>query len=370
MNYDERKALLAKVEALRPGRKLVCLFNFDRASEPHVGLGLDTTFHAEAKEALFRVLKETKSNKLDVCVYTRGGDVNGVWPLVSIVREFDPDFEGLVPFRCHSAGTLFVLGAKKVVLTPLSELSPIDPTTGNSFNPQAPGDAGRAGVQLGISVEDVRAYRSFILDQFAIADGEAEPLRKHLGPYLERLAHEVHPLALGNVDRVQRQIKQLAKKLLGLHTNGSRNDDDVIRALTTQFWSHLHMVNRHEAREILGDAHVEFASADLSTALDELLRAYEDTFALRRPFFLTAFMGDELAKEGRFIGGALESTAWGYLHETRAIVRQSSALPPTVQVQLPPGQPMPLVPGLPRTFSVEVKSRGWVHNTTPKGFDT
>jgi len=38
-----------------------------------------------------------------------------------------------------------------------------------------------------------------------------------------------------------------------------------------------------------------------------------------------------------------------------------------VQVQLPPGQPMPLIPGLPRQYNVQVTSQGWMRNKEPKG---
>ena len=89
--------------------------------------------------------------------------MNAVWPIVSLFREFDENFEVLVPFRCHSGDTLVALGTKKIVLTPLSELSPIDPTTGNQFNPSDPSNP---SARLGISVEDVVAYRTFVLDQF------------------------------------------------------------------------------------------------------------------------------------------------------------------------------------------------------------
>lgn len=366
MNYEERKNLLKRVEELRGGRLLLSLFTFDRPCEPNVeGLGLGIQFDADAKEAVFRVLKESGAKKVDVCLYTRGGDVNGVWPLVSIVREFDPDFEVLIPFRCHSGGTLFAIGAKRIVMTPLSELSPIDPTTGNQFNPKD--DQKRL---LGISVEDVRAYRTFVLDQFGV-DSEKDPegVRAVLPALLQRLAQEVHPLALGNVERVHRQIKQLARNLLDLHPVDGQQLDSVIESLTTKFWSHLHMVNRHEARAILGDERVQFAPDDLAVALDELLRAYENHFNLRQALFLKTFLGDEPSKEVRFIGGALETTAWGYLFETRALLRQHPLPPPGVQLQIPVGQPVPLVQGLPRALQAEVLSRGWVRNKEPKGFD-
>ena len=166
MPLQQRQDVMRQIETERNGRALVCLFNADRSSTPQV-TGLSTHFASDTKEPLFRVLKESGSPpyQLDLLVYTRGGDINSVWPIVSLLREFDLDFEVLVPFRCHSAGTLLALGAKKIVLTPLAELSPIDPSTGNQFNPSDPGEPHN---RLAISVEDVQAYRRFILEQLDV----------------------------------------------------------------------------------------------------------------------------------------------------------------------------------------------------------
>lgn len=368
MPLQQRQEIMRRIEAERGGRILVCFVNLDRDSTPPIP-GLRTQFSSDTKEALFRVLKESvpAGGKVDLCLYTRGGDVNAVWPIAGLLREFDPDFEVLVPFRCHSGGTLLALGAKKIVMTPLAELSPIDPSTGNQFNPADPVEPRN---RLAISVEDVQAYRSFVLDQFRpeAADASAAPPgRDLLRPFLDRLTERVHPLALGNVHRVHQQIKQLARKLLDLHPVPGRDLSTVIEALTTRFYSHLHMINRHEAREILGEAHVEFASEALGRVLDELLRTYEDDFQLRRPFFLNAHLGNDREKDARFVGGAVESKSWAYLFEVQAKLRQHSALPANVQVQLPAGQPMPLIPGLPRKYEVEVTSQGWMHNTEPRG---
>ena len=366
MNYEERKPLLQRVVELRAGRCLVCFLNFDRLSEPQLP-GLSTHFNADVKEALFRVLKESKPQEgLDLLLYTRGGDTNAVWPLVSLIREFDQDFEVLVPFRCHSSGTLATLGAKRIVLTGLSELSPIDPSTGNQFNPRDPVNP-KSG--MAISVEDVRAYRSFILEQL---DGSKEekggesPLPPDALSLLQRLTSEVHPLALGNVHRVLQQIKQLAANLLNLHPVDGEDPQEIVRALTTQFFSHLHMINRYEAKEILG-SRVEFASDDLADALDDLLRAYEGKFALRRKFYLSNLLDGDSEVRFRFVGALLESATRSYLFETAGIVRQVAKPPANVQIQVPVGQSIPLVPGMPRDTQVEVNSQGWVHNKEQQG---
>ena len=107
------------------------------------------------------------------------------------------------------------------------------------------------------------------------------------------------------------------------------------------------MITREEAKEILGDR-IVFADGELTCALDKLLRGYEVHFFLRRAFHLAPFVGDLPKKEARFIGGLVESSHWSYLHETQAVIHQSSVFPDNIQVQVPAGQPMPLVPGLPR----------------------
>lgn len=365
MPFKERQALIEKVQKLRHGRPLLCIFNFDRLSAPPLP-GLTVQFGPDAKEVLYAVLKQTAAvgTGLDVCLYTRGGDVNSVWPMVSIIREWDADFEVLVPFRCHSAGTLLALGAKQICMNPLGELSPIDPSTGNQFNPLDPVEP---KARMAISVEDVRAYREFVAAQYGYNDAEMGDRHAVLQPHFLKLTEQVHPLALGNVHRVHQQIKQLAEKLLDFHPLKDRKPQEVVEALTKKFYSHLHMISRDQAREILGDERVTFLNGEVEAALDELLRAYEDDFALRKMFLVRGHMGDNQRGEERFIGGAIESAKRGYLYETRVLLQQQSKLPPNVQVQLPPGQAIPLVPGLAREVSVDVTAQGWIRNKDPKG---
>jgi hypothetical protein len=364
---ESRLPALRRIEELR-GRRLVVLMNFDRQSSPSLP-GLATHFDSTVKEPLFRVLKESTANGqgIDLCLYTRGGDTNAVWPIVGIIREFDPNFQVLVPFRCHSSGTLVALGASHIVMGRLGELSPVDPTTGNAFNPSEPTKPD-SGVRLGISVEDVQAFREFILNQLGVeSTDDAASWREHAVKLLSLLPESVHPVALGNVYRVLRQIEILTSKLLSL--NGEKKDTErIVRAFTTEFYSHQHMINRHEASEILGDR-VVHANDDLDVALDELWGAYKKSFELWQPYSLVEKIGDELLVRRRLIGGVVESTDWSYLMETNLQIRQSSLVPPGVTLQLPTNQPMPLIPGLPRTFGIDVLSQRWVRNPEPRGHD-
>lgn len=371
MPYDDRKKLIQAIEGLRDDRTLVSLCNFDRASNPELP-GLATMLTADLKESLYRILKESPTEKgVDIFLYTRGGDTNSVWPIARLLQDFDKNFEVLVPFRAHSAGTMLALGANKIVMTRLGELSPIDATTGNQFNPL---DPARKGKRLGISVEDVRAYQDFLADAFGLnregasEDADIGQRRALLPPFIQRLVDTTHPLALGNVHRVHQLISRLAKKLLQFHSTPGQDLDAVVRALTVEAFSHQHMIGAEEAIEALGSGLVEKASEDLESKLDELLKRYEDDFHLRTPLFGPRFMGTSASeKDFRFIGGAIESRHWGYLFETKGKIIQHSKLPPGVNVQIQPGQPMPLVPGLPREYSLEVHEQRWHRNTQPEG---
>lgn len=414
---------MKKIESIRGGgRVLVCFFNFDRMSYPSLDEVVETSFNTDAKEPLFRVLRESveQGAKIDLYFYTRGGDIDSVWPMVNLLREYDPDFEVLVPYRCHSAGTLLCLGSKMIHMTPLSELGPIDPRVANVFNPRAPG--GRP--LLPIYVEDVKAYREFLLDQVELPkqNTSAEERRAALSPFIQRFVETIHPLALGNIHRSHQQIQRLAKELLSFHPP-KNNLDQVVHGLVTGFYSHSHGISIAEAQSIIGEEKVKATSQQLSEAMDELLRAYEKDFHLRSPFLVDRFLDKRydplfwtcvekfkaqdnrseieafvldkgnLAKydlsvsnalrkleeaeqfvqvgtgerEARIIGGAIESTKWSYLFETKISLSRHSIIPEHIHVDVPPGESIPYVVGLEKDYGMTVHSSAWVRNEEPKG---
>ena len=367
MPYEDRKKLMKHIETIRKGRKLVAICNFDRISQPALP-GVITALDVEIKGCLYRVLKESNVAKgIDIFLYTRGGDTNAVWPITSLIREFDPDFEILVPFRAHSAGTMIALAARKIFMTRIGELSPIDPSTGNQFNPL---DDLKPGNRLGISVEDLNAYKDFVKETFNFNKTQMNIEQKRIFDiHIQKLTERVHPLAIGNVHRVHKLTQKLAYKLLKCHRRkGQDRIENIIDKITVAPYSHLHMFNREEATEILGKDHVVKADEPLETALDSLLRQYENDFHLRNPLFITRLMDETQATmEFRFAGGVVESIKWGYLFETKGKIFQFSKVPNNVTVQLPPGQAMPLIPGLPREYRIEVLEQKWHHNIKPEG---
>src|SRR5215475_3318077 len=180
-----------------------------------------------------------KQDRLALVLYTLGGDTNTPWPFVNFLRAYCDELFVLVPFWAHSAGTLIALGADQIYMTRFGTLSPIDPSVTNDFNPQDPANHEH---RIPIAVEDVLAF-------FQLASEQGVDDTDLAGDPFRRLAESVHPLALGNVKRNIEQIWQLAKKLIRLHRPDT--DDAALTALvmrlTTELYSHSHLVTRAEA---------------------------------------------------------------------------------------------------------------------------
>lgn len=354
MALKDRQDVIKRLQQVR-GRKVLCHLNSDRRTLTPVP-GITTQLHTEAQPAFVKVLRRGGRGlkKLDLFIYTRGGATDAVWPLVSLIREYAESFACLVPFRAHSGGTLICLGADEIVMTERAELSPIDPSTGNQFNPVDPVDKRS---RLGISVEDVTAYISLAKEKIGIG-GEA-----HVLEVFKELTHQVHPLALGNVQRTHTQIRFLAEKLLKI-PKGKLDENDIPRiakALIEEFHSHLHTINRREAAELLGAGVVKAPAEPEAEVIDELFGQYEDLFQLNSTFSMNEYLGDRVEADLDVIGGVIETEDVSFVYKTKLKVTKRSDLPQNIQIQVPPGTPV-IVPGFPIVFAVEVLSQGYVEN--------
>lgn len=273
MPLTERMALIREIERLR-NSAVICYLTSLR---PNV----DAKMAEDAVRVFFDHLLAlpfpNRPDRLDLFLCSNGGDTTVPWRLVPLFREFSPSFNVLVPFHAYSAATLLALGADEVVMTPFSVLGPIDPTVGNAFNPIDK----QSGQRLGISVEDVQAYVNFIKDTVGISQDE------DVIKAIEILAKEVHPLALGNVDRFLSQSRMIARKILGTHMTGAlaRDVDDIVENMASKLYFHGHPINRKEARGELGLLKVnQQPSLELEGLMWRLYRDYEQEFRNQEVF--------------------------------------------------------------------------------------
>jgi hypothetical protein len=217
-----------------------------------------------------------ESPKIILFLYSTGGDTMVPWRLINLIREYCKELITLVPDKAFSAATMLCLGSNEIVMTKMAALSPIDPSVANAFNPplpMPPGTTLQVPQRVPISVEDVAAYLRLATDRAGLNTPEGKIAA------FQQLAHEVHPLALGNVERSHTLIRSLAKKLLGLHMNIADKAEEekckaIVDTLTEKLYSHQHMIPRKEAKDIIG-LKVRFPSKELETLMMKLYAEYQ-----------------------------------------------------------------------------------------------
>src|SRR3989339_870445 len=263
--------LIKKIEQKR-GSKVITYITSDRPGPIGARVAMDII--PIISEQLRKI---GKVSKIDLFLYTAGGDTMVPWRLVSMIREYCDTFSVLVPYKAHSAGTMIALGADEIVMSDLSEISPIDPSTANVFNPVDPANPQN---RIPISVEDVIAYFDLAKNKFGIKNDE--DLTKIFNKFVEANP-QIHPLALGNVNRTHNLIRLLAKRLLKSHKEPMKEEqiEKIVEAFTEKLYSHTYFIGRKEAKEELGVKSVVDADSELSDLMSNLYSEYANEMELQ-----------------------------------------------------------------------------------------
>ena len=260
----DKKSLIQQIEELRSSRVITYLTS-DRQGPVNARIAGDV-IPIISKQ--LRTIGKTPS--IDLFLYSTGGDTMVPWRLVSMMREYCDKFSVLIPYKAHSAATMVSLGADEILMTDLSEISPIDPSTANIFNPQDPKNPQK---KIAISVEDVMAYFELAKNKFGIKN-DAE-LAAIFNKFVESNP-QIHPLALGNVNRTHNLIRILAKRLLKSHKSPMKEEEieKVVDYFTEKLYSHQYYIGRKEAKEDLGLQTVINTDENLSKAMTDLYDEY------------------------------------------------------------------------------------------------
>jgi len=331
MSRKERLELIKKIEESRNSKVLV-YFTGDRRPFP-------SQIAEDAVLPLYKHLlaleeAEPKTEKIDLFLYTRGGDVSVPWRIVTMIREFCRDFCILVPYKAHSAGTMIAMGADRIVMSKKAELSPIDPTLVRAV-------IGEATVPPPeISVEDVSSYISFMRERANITDQSA------LAQVISQLASNLTPLTLGSVNRQYSHIRLVARKLL---TSRKEKIEEgrigtIIEALTEKMYSHGHAIGRMEATEL--GLPVDKPDDSLETLIWTLYQEYERLLQLVEPIDPEELLTRENKEEHTLDNiplAVIETIPKVDIFELNSVFRRKRQVPPNPQINinmnlgLPPG---------------------------------
>ncbi len=218
-----------------------------------------------------------KTDKIDVFLFSTGGDTMVPWRLANLIREYCEHLGVLIPYKAHSAATMLALGANEIVMGTLSELSPIDSSVQTPHNPP---NADQPNEQkIPISVEDVMGFFNLARERIGIADQD------NLITAFGHLTNRVHPLAVGAIYRSHALTRLLATKLLEIHYTEDvqkRAIGRIVDELAEKLYYHNYTISRVEAKKL--GIPVVFAHPKLEQLIMRLYEHYEQEMQLGQPF--------------------------------------------------------------------------------------
>lgn len=284
-----------KLEESRKSKLLV----YVTSDRPNLGTQIASDILSPFTEHLDRI---GDVDKISLYLYTRGGNTLAAWTLVNLIRNFCKDFEVIVPFNCHSAGTLISLGANRVVMTKQATLGPIDPSVNGPLNPAVPG-TNNPNAKVPVSVEFVDAYLQMAKSELKITDQES------LAKILIDLTQHIHPLTLGQVYKSKSQIQMLAEKLLEHQDISKENKKSIIKFLCSESGSHDYTIHRKEAKNL--GLEIEKPDMELYGLIKEIYDDIESELELRSPFDPNVLLANQNQAQYQLRRAIIESVEYG-----------------------------------------------------------
>ena len=324
-------SLISKIETTR-GSRVITYVTSDRQPPLAAKIALDTIpiFYTHLK-------KIGKVKKIDLFLYSAGGDIILPWRLVNLIREYCKNFSVLIPYKAHSAATMIALGADSIVMGPLGELSPIDPSIGTPFNPPHQDIPNEPKIEIG--VEDVFGYINLAKEKLGITD------QTNIVNILDKLVEKIHPLAIGGVYRTHSLIRLLAAKLLQLHMvekSETLRIQQIVNDLVEKLYYHGYLISRNEAKKL--GLKIEIPSHEIENMIWELYLFYVGEMGLGKPFLPTEYLSE----------GKDSHEFQAFISEIGSVSLQSKFLKKLVISHLPSPQP-----GAPPQIGIRENIIGW-----------
>jgi sulfur relay (sulfurtransferase) DsrC/TusE family protein len=317
MTRDERMALIQRIEN-KTNSKLLVYITGDRR-------GLETKIAFDTFPFILQHLTQIgHQEKISLYLYSTGGITMAGYALVNLIREYCDSFDVIIPFKALSCATLVALGADKIVLSKMAQLSPIDPSVQSPLGPvpQSVHPAYTPG-PIPVSVEDAIGYLDLAKDQGLKSE---ESLVKVFG----ELSKNVHPLILGQVFRTRQEIVFLAKKLLGYHVREQEKIEQITTTIYKGRFSHDYIIGRKEAEEI--GLPVIKPDSDFEKDIMDLFLQYNDLLEMSTPYNPETILGSDEVSTGVFNRAIIESLGLTHVFRTIKEIKRIQITPPQVPI--------------------------------------
>jgi len=288
--------------------------------------------------------------RMNLFLFSYGGEVAVPWRLVSLFREFASGFRVIVPYTAMSAATMICLGADSIIMGRKGELGPIDPSMSGPPFLKIDGEHPLVGV------EDVSSYVAFVKERCGVRQQQSVMRAAEL------LANQLGPVGLGKLNRQHAYIRLVGERLLRARRRPApKVIQKILRSLIEDVSFHGHAISRREAAEL--GLHVETPAPRVEAKLWELYLEFERDFELLKPIDPEKWLAqstDDVVDSDAVPLAAIESTAQANDFIYRFRFRRIREVPSNINIQIQ-------IPGLagPATDLLQHITRHAIEQATP-----
>lgn len=176
-------------------------------------------------DRIYNAIPDDNKKPILLLIHNHGGRIEPAYLISKTCKELSPKFVVTIPRKAKSAATLIALGGNEIHMGPMSELGPIDPQF-----------AGLPALGISSSLESIaKIVCKYPESSSMFADFMKEKLDLRI---------------LGYFERVSESAQQYAIRLLN---DKDLKSDEVAHKLVYEYKDHSFVIDKEEARELLGD---------------------------------------------------------------------------------------------------------------------
>lgn len=220
---------------------------------------------------------------LTLIVVSDGGDSSASLRIASIIREYAKNLNIVVPSRCASAATVLALAADKIIMCSSGYLTAIDTSVVHGMNPK-----GANGEPVSVSVDQIKRIIKFLNDEGpSITDNHKEGSYRTLFRY-------IHPLTIGEIDRISSRTILVATKMMKMHPQTFENEEKInwiAQHLYNDYPEHGFPILYEEAKNI--GLPVEKADNNITDYLKNLVNLYDTSTMNTKTHFSENFYHED-----------------------------------------------------------------------------
>ena len=209
---------------------------------------------------LYALLQSTgRLKRLSLFLKSDGGSGQASLRMINLLRQYVDHLTVMVPLECQSAATMLALGADRILMGPLAQLSAVDTSLTHDLSP-----IDRDNDRVSVSNDELLRVIRLWTEQ--AKDSTANPYQA-LFPF-------IHPLVIGAVDRSSALSTRICEEILSYHLQDTKKAHEISNILNSGYPSHTYPITLREAKRI--GLKVDSLSDDVNALLFELNEIYSE----------------------------------------------------------------------------------------------